>query len=306
MSQLVSGAAFLAPVISSIAAPPRAPQVAEPALSEASSTCYSKWALGLAAVAGMAAANGSRTARRADRSSNKKANVGLPQQVRAPLKTGPMVVGSTAPVIKKAEDGEEIIMKWELKDQIGAIAPLGLFDPAGLADNEGKFRRFREAELKHGRVAMLATVGFVVQHFYKWPGFEKVPTMIGATDVIPGRWGWYASLVICGILELAVWKQDPKVEPGNFGDPLGLGQYNTDMRNREVSNGRMAMLSAMGILMAGTLTGKDGVDQLLSVKPANLNVPAIEFKLPAVPAMPSLPAVPNLQAPSPTPTPAAQ
>jgi len=40
----------------------------------------------------------------------------------------------------------------------GALAPVGLFDPLGFAAkaDEATLKRYREAELTHGRVAMLA------------------------------------------------------------------------------------------------------------------------------------------------------
>ena len=43
----------------------------------------------------------------------------------------------------------------------GAIEPTGLFDPLGFAAkaDEGTLKRYREAELTHGRVAMLAVSG---------------------------------------------------------------------------------------------------------------------------------------------------
>ena len=51
------------------------------------------------------------------------------------------------------------------KDTIpGALPPVGFFDPFGFTDkaDENTLKRYREAELTHGRVAMLATVGFLV------------------------------------------------------------------------------------------------------------------------------------------------
>merc|ERR1719191_543556 len=90
----------------------------------------------------------------------------------------------------------------------------------------------------------MAAVGAVAQHYVKFPGFEKVPAGIGA-----------------GTLELGVWTQSPSKEPGNFGDPLGLGMYDEDMRNKEINNGRMAMFSIIGILAAEGLTGKDAIQQ---------------------------------------------
>merc|ERR1712173_357024 len=46
----------------------------------------------------------------------------------------------------------------------GSLPPAGFFDPLGLAEkaNEATLLRYREAEVTHGRVAMLATVGFLV------------------------------------------------------------------------------------------------------------------------------------------------
>ncbi len=42
----------------------------------------------------------------------------------------------------------------------GALPPVGLFDPLGLSDkaDEATLKRYREAELTHGRVGMLAAV----------------------------------------------------------------------------------------------------------------------------------------------------
>jgi len=63
-------------------------------------------------------------------------------------------------------------------------------------------------------------------------------------------------------METLVWTQDPNKEVGDFGDPVGLGQYNEDMRSKELNNGRFAMFAAIGILAADALTGKDGMEQL--------------------------------------------
>ena len=45
----------------------------------------------------------------------------------------------------------------------GVVQPTGFFDPLGFAGkaDEATVKRYREAELTHGRVAMLATVGFL-------------------------------------------------------------------------------------------------------------------------------------------------
>ena len=57
------------------------------------------------------------------------------------------------------------------KDEPGVTAPFGFFDPLSLCPDDARsFYKIREAELKHGRVAMLAFAGFfageVFQLFY--------------------------------------------------------------------------------------------------------------------------------------------
>merc|ERR1719337_776779 len=63
---------------------------------------------------------------------------------------------------------------WDPANEIGAMPPLGYFDPAGFTTNEPTFRKLRTAEIKHGRVAMMAALGAVVQHYVQIPGFESV------------------------------------------------------------------------------------------------------------------------------------
>merc|ERR1711924_178007 len=98
----------------------------------------------------------------------------------------------------------------------GAMEPLGYFDPVGFTTNYASFRKLRTAEIKHGRVAMMAALGAVVQHYIQLPGFESVPKGLGAVNVSPGREAAIALILITGALELAVWTEDEDKEPGNF------------------------------------------------------------------------------------------
>lgn len=155
------------------------------------------------------------------------------------------------------------------------MLPLGFFDPLGytkLGDEEG-FRKLRVAELKHGRVAMMATLGELIQPVdaLKIPGFEKVPSGVGAIVTPPGTYGLLAVLLLSGVLELFVWKQDPNVPVGDFGDPWKVGWLVTtetgdvdspDMRERELNNGRFAMFAALGVIAAELATGKNAYQQL--------------------------------------------
>mmetsp|Transcript_1796 Transcript_1796/g.3654 ORF Transcript_1796/g.3654 Transcript_1796/m.3654 type:complete len:277 (-) Transcript_1796:139-969(-) len=156
--------------------------------------------------------------------------------------------------------------------QVGAIAPLGYFDPLGFSkvgDKKG-FRELREAEIKHGRVAMMASIGLVAQHFAHLDyqpvqiNVNTAPYSIGAWVIFFGPVGFFGLTGIfffTGIIELVLWLPAGK-EPGDLGDPLGLGMYSEDMRNKELSNGRFAMLAVMGIFAAELATGKDCIQQL--------------------------------------------
>jgi len=147
-------------------------------------------------------------------------------------------------------------------DQIGAMAPLGYFDPLGftkVGDEEG-FNNLRASELKHGRVAMMASVGLVGQHFIKFPGFEKTPAGFAAIGTGEGALGFIALAMSMSILELA-WRQEEGREPGNFGDPFGVNMYTEEMRSKEISNGRFAMICVVGIIAAELASGKDAIQQ---------------------------------------------
>merc|ERR1719229_1508806 len=100
---------------------------------------------------------------------------------KAATKTATAVAGAAAAgsLTKGGKEGvagtEKPSPTFDPAVQLGAMAPLGYFDPAGFSKkgDENGFRTLRAAEIKHGRVAMMAAVGAVVQHYVKFPGFEK-------------------------------------------------------------------------------------------------------------------------------------
>jgi len=153
-------------------------------------------------------------------------------------------------------------------EQPGAVAPMGFFDPLGFTrdplmtfkgDPNG-FKHLREAEIKHGRVAMMAATGSVMAKYVKMPGFEDVPTGLAALNTSTGAAGFSVLLLGVGLLEAWRWK-NPMAPPGSYGDPFSFGQYTEEMRNKELNNGRMAMFAVTGQLVAELATGLDPVQQ---------------------------------------------
>jgi len=159
--------------------------------------------------------------------------------------------------------------------ELGVQAPVGFWDPLGLSEDGDAetFRRRRATELKHGRVAMIACVGYITPEFFRWPGFcspssqlefSEIPNGLKAFSVVPGG-GWLQMILFCLAMEKGFFVQDPKRAPGDFanGGVLGVPNKSTmpegDERNRrlsaELANGRLAMMAIIGMFYQDGLTG---------------------------------------------------
>jgi len=172
---------------------------------------------------------------------------------------------------KAAVEAEPEPPKWDKETELGAQAPLGFWDPLGFCEDEEKFKDFRAKELKHGRLAMMGAVGMLTQSIVQVPGMEGVPKNVSAIANGNGLVGGVAIFVIIGLLEAVVFVQDPKKEPGNFGNPFPLvgDDYSMEMRAKELNNGRMAMGSAATIIFVSLFTGKSAIQQFgLDLDPA--------------------------------------
>ena len=105
------------------------------------------------------------------------------------------------------------------------------FDPL-LISSQVDLRWLREAELKHGRVTMLATLGLLVQDVYQFPGVTSVFGDLKVTalhDAAVQQGAMQQLLLWIGLLEVfsgvAIIQtlQGSDRQPGDFGfDPLGL------------------------------------------------------------------------------------
>jgi len=165
---------------------------------------------------------------------------------------------------------------FDLTRVAGALPPLGLWDPLNLCpiNDYGTYFKYRSAEIKHGRVAMLGILGLFFQHFedLRLPGLEDVPSGIWAPTTPESG---FLSVLVLGyifLLETQWLLQDPRTFPGDLGDPLQLQIWipasdydlegNIDWRNYEINNGRLAMIGIVGTLVAELATGKDAFEQL--------------------------------------------
>ncbi|CAB9506994.1 b binding protein L1818, chloroplastic [Seminavis robusta] len=170
----------------------------------------------------------------------------------------------------------------------GALAPMGFFDPLGFAAKAdvNTLKRYREAELTHGRVAMLATVGFLVGEKVEGTSFlwdasvtgpaithlEQVPplfwallvTGIGAAEQQRAEIGWVDPADV-PVDQPGLLRDD--YTPGDIGfDPLGLKPTDPEeyliMQTKELQNGRLAMLAAAGFMAQELADGKGILEHL--------------------------------------------
>jgi len=160
----------------------------------------------------------------------------------------------------------------------GAMAPAGEFDPANLLEGTSKSEvyRWREAELTHGRVGMLAAAGFLVQENFHplfsadgGPAIQQIPQLpvplwfgmtlaIGIAESVRIQKGWANPYEGDGFSNTQKLKDD--YYPGDLGfDPLGLKPTDPTelriMQEKELAHGRLGMIAAAGFMAQEAVTG---------------------------------------------------
>ena len=172
---------------------------------------------------------------------------------------------------------------------VGSLPPFGFFDPLGLSNgkSESEIKKWREAELKHGRVSMLAFLGILVGESFN-PLFDGKITgpaiyqFQQADDLV--SYFWVGVLFFIALVEgqsiLTGWESPSEVKNkfgvadlkadyvnGDLGfDPLGLSPSDEgafdNLRTKELQNGRLAMLGVAGIVAQELVNGKGVLENL--------------------------------------------
>jgi len=188
-------------------------------------------------------------------------------------------------VSMKAADtmqNEAPMSKDKIQEMAGVTAPMGFFDPMGISTNvpEGRLLFYREAELKHGRVCMLAVLGLLVGEFHAF-----IPILGNGVDADAAAYllgtpyvqqvplvakFWPAVLLAVAneefrrakIIDQGFLTQSGDVAPGDYGwDPLGMKPKDAkglkELQDKELNNGRLAMFAAAGIIAQEQVTGSN-------------------------------------------------
>ena len=211
--------------------------------------------------------------------------------------------------------------KADLEKLAGECNPVvKFFDPLNLAEgdfygmgNEATIGWLRQCEIKHGRVAMAAFVGYCVQSNFVFPWAE---TLAGAShpgtdltpeaqwDAIPTGAKWQIFVLIsalevwdeCGGGELPHYTKGRK--PGQYPsfqgfrdevhfvldlyDPLGFfKKRSAEAKEKgliaEINNGRLAMLGIFGFLAANKIDGSVPLLPGLGASPGYDGDPMVPF-----------------------------
>lgn len=160
----------------------------------------------------------------------------------------------------------------DFSGELGVLPPVGFFDPLNLSANidEETFERYRTAELKHGRVAQLAVLGYVIPEVYRFPGdiapgikFADVPHGVAAINAIPAL-GWLQIVFLIGAVDYWGYL--------DFGTAPSLDDEELSKRKtQELQHGRLAMLATLELLRHDSQNlmspGFDGLDAFITGLP---------------------------------------
>jgi len=148
------------------------------------------------------------------------------------------------------------------------------FDPLNCATSQEALNGYREAELKHGRLAMLAAAGWPVSELVQ-PYLSKIlgqPDLLAAGEKAPSILNggldrinpvfFMGIIIFTATVESVALKaaKGPEWIPGDLGfDPLGLytgksEPVKRDLELKELNNGRLAMLAITAYALEEFLT----------------------------------------------------
>jgi hypothetical protein len=160
------------------------------------------------------------------------------------------------------------------------------FDPLNCSTNISTLRKYREAEIKHGRLAMLGSVGWPLAEIYHpyisnlmnkenlLTSSGKVPSLLnGGLDKINPVF-FMTIIIFTAILESITINKNYNIDsiPGDLEfDPLKL--YSTknvktkhDLELKELNNGRLAMMAITYYAISEFITNTPIAKSLVSIE----------------------------------------
>jgi len=162
------------------------------------------------------------------------------------------------PAVEYSEALPFLVKRPQLTGYVGDVG----FDPLGFSEIL-PMDWLREAELKHCRVCMLATVGFAFTDFYTLPGFEYSTLEAHDACVASGSMSqillWVGALEVVSFIAIDQMLRGSGRAAGDYGfDPFGFASDPAkleELQMKELANGRLAMFAFSGFVTQAVLTG---------------------------------------------------
>mmetsp|Transcript_97009 Transcript_97009/g.224869 ORF Transcript_97009/g.224869 Transcript_97009/m.224869 type:complete len:446 (-) Transcript_97009:93-1430(-) len=175
-----------------------------------------------------------------------------------------LAVGATRASVRKQQPPAQVACR-----AVGVCPPLTeKWDPLDLGSTDEKMERYTAAEVKHGRVAMIACVGYVIPEVFRFPGTESFENGLGALSSLPVE-GWVQIFAFIGAHDLLIKPRAGGLGPYDFGFGTELieGIPAEELERRQTSernNGRLAMVGIMGLLVQDSMFDKNPIALLKS------------------------------------------
>lgn len=207
--------------------------------------------------------------------------------------SAPLTRRSTGVVRMAADDDLSIALPFDKRPtNLDGTLPGDVgFDPVGFSNNPPRpwliggsgrsLKWYREAEIVHGRVAMLAALGWVFPNIYHLPGNADTGVdafanlnPLEAVNSVPSAGLWQIAATVAAIELFRINRViRGSAEPGDLGLGQGEGRWNPfgfkyteeeyfQKQVQEIKNGRLAMVGILGFLLQASVTGKGIVQQL--------------------------------------------
>ena len=175
------------------------------------------------------------------------------------------LIASAAAFAPAQQAASSTALNADYSNEIGAQAPLGFFDPLKLstdATDSETFNRMRAAEIRHGRVAMLAVTGWLTTAAgVRLPGMEAMPYGFKALNNIqdlPMDVKGCVPLAMGTAFLLTCMMQDVTGDsefPGDYRNGFDFGwdkqtaAWKENKRKIELNQGRAAQMGILGIMV---------------------------------------------------------
>eukprot|EP00567_Pseudictyota_dubia_P002922 CAMPEP_0197449586 /NCGR_PEP_ID=MMETSP1175-20131217/22110_1 /TAXON_ID=1003142 /ORGANISM="Triceratium dubium, Strain CCMP147" /LENGTH=200 /DNA_ID=CAMNT_0042981753 /DNA_START=53 /DNA_END=655 /DNA_ORIENTATION=+ len=178
-----------------------------------------------------------------------------------------LVAGAAAFAPNASPKAATALHESKYASELGAQVPLGFWDPMGVMsniDNDKKFALFRESEITHGRMAMLAMAGQLTTragiHFpgdFEGVAYADIPPGMAAFDVMPAhlKGDIFATMVFLGCFMRDIPGTGNEF-PGDYRNgwiDFGWDSFDEDTKLKkraiELNNGRAAMMGILGLVV---------------------------------------------------------